>query len=120
MSKLRKENCVKVKDADYPYDKFIRIEYIVSCDDDGAGWLYEKRNYGYDKSYLLDTRETYINVEYIQEITPVVKEEYYIKNYNDNNFTTREYKIFQIFMSDGKRFYLLEKEFKKFNNILNG
>ena len=99
------------KQRKYEYDKFIKIKFIVT---DQEGYFYDRYN------GKLDLDETYINVEYITEITPVQKAEYIIKNYNDNLSTTRELSLFSVSLSTDHKFYLLQSEYKKFKDIING
>jgi hypothetical protein len=99
------------KQRKYEYDKFIKIKFIVT---DQEGYFYDRYN------GKLDLDETYINVEYITEITPVQKADYLIKNHNDDLYTTRELSVFSVYLSTDRRFYLLQSEYKKFKDIING
>ena len=99
------------KERKYEYDKFIKIKFIIT---DMQGYFYDRT------PGKLDMDETYINVEYITEITPLKKEEYIIKHYNDSLCTTRKILLFSISLSTDKKFYLLESEYKKFKDIIYG
>ena len=104
------------KERKYSYDKFIKIKFITTCDNDQ--YLFEIYDDNEHKNKLV-FRETFINTAYITEITPVKKEMFYTKNYH-NYTSTKELPIFLVFMSDGKKFYLLQSEYKKFKDIING
>ena len=66
----------------------------------------------------LDTNTIYINKEFITEITAPKKRSYYkYKNYS-NDYDYNDGVFFSISISSGNKYWLQEKEFEKFKNIL--
>lgn len=95
-------------------NKFIKIKYIIYDDQGYLRTIWDKSQF----SYILIFGETYINPDFISEITAVTKDFYYTKN-QDNTTSSKELSIFHVIMNNNKNFYLLEDEYKKFKDIID-
>jgi len=94
--------------------KFIKISYLVSDEHDN---FYEEDNsIGNTKLFC---KETYINIDQIVEISDIDYDIYVIRNIENINYTTaRELRVFRIYLSDGRKYFLERNEFYKFNNLI--
>ena len=88
--------------------KFIKISYIVTD---------EKDTFFESDDNELFCKETYINIDQIVEISDVEYEVFSVKKY-DGLYTAYELKIFTIYLSDGRKYFLKEAELYKFKSLM--
>lgn len=95
------------------YLNFITVKTFVT---DTDGFFYQRRK---GRGYFFDSRDVIVNIDFIEQIDLPVREDVYIKNYNDSSYTTRELYFFRIKLSSGENIYVSGDDFTKFKFLLD-
>lgn len=95
------------------YLNFIKIKTFIT---DKDGFFYQRKR---GRGHFFDSRDVIVNIDFIEQIDVPVKEDVYVKNYNDSSYTTDELYFFRIKLSSGEDIYVAGDDFKKFKFLLD-
>lgn len=94
-------------------NKFICIKYLLT--ESNGDFKCKRRN----NKIIFEQIETYINTDFIVEITSLITDNYSVKCNKDYYSTYHKETMFRIYLSDGRNFYLLQNQYEKFKDLIN-